>query len=590
MNPKQPLISALFVFVLVLNGCSTAQKSPRVFPNTADTATQMAIQSRQCPVLYPASTDCTLNRTPGNNDLWLYGDVLADGTIYENGVVQIDNTGKISDVGCLNIPATAAVLSCPNQVISPGLINPHDHLAYNHNWPGGQNNSNSSGQISNPDYQYCNNPVDAHTCPTCEGYRYDRRNEWREGLAGKKQIVARKDTSDEKFIWNELRHVMAGTTSVAGSGGYRGFVRNPDRAHLMEGLQTSGNKHVDYQTFPLGDAQNTAGHNYGDCQYPKVVTPAVLNNLIFLPHVAEGINEFARNELLCLTGAGNGSVDLKADNSTFIHSVAAEPADIDALQKNDMTAVWSPRSNISLYGNTAQVTLYHTLGLRIALSTDWTPSGSINMLRELQCASNFNKYYLFNRFTSQDLWEMTTINAAHALGIDDQVGLIKIGYWADISIFDPAGQTYANIFDVIINADAENVSMVLRAGKPLSGQANIVTRLDGNCEQLAKSVCGKTKAVCPQETGFSMTQLTSANSDSYPLFFCGKPADEPTCIPSRYQEYSGEIVTTDIDGDGIDNIFDNCPTIFNPIRPLDNGAQADANGDGVGDVCDSNPL
>ncbi|RYZ52518.1 MAG: hypothetical protein EOP07_19460, partial [Proteobacteria bacterium] len=35
---------------------------------------------------------------------------------------------------------------------------------------------------------------------------------------------------------------------------------------------------------------------------------------------------------------------------------------------------------------------------------------------------------------------------------------------------------------------------------------------------------------------------------------------------------------------------DNCPKVFNPIRPLDNGKQADYDGDGLGDVCDLCPL
>ena len=36
--------------------------------------------------------------------------------------------------------------------------------------------------------------------------------------------------------------------------------------------------------------------------------------------------------------------------------------------------------------------------------------------------------------------------------------------------------------------------------------------------------------------------------------------------------------------------MDNCPHVFNPIRPMDNGKQADADGDGVGDACDVCPL
>ena len=36
--------------------------------------------------------------------------------------------------------------------------------------------------------------------------------------------------------------------------------------------------------------------------------------------------------------------------------------------------------------------------------------------------------------------------------------------------------------------------------------------------------------------------------------------------------------------------MDNCPCTFNPIRPLDNGVQADFDGDGIGDACDLCPA
>jgi hypothetical protein len=46
----------------------------------------------------------------------------------------------------------------------------------------------------------------------------------------------------------------------------------------------------------------------------------------------------------------------------------------------------------------------------------------------------------------------------------------------------------------------------------------------------------------------------------------------------------------DSDGDGIPDTGDNCPKVFNPIRPMDNGMQPDADGDGQGDPCDPCPL
>ena len=59
--------------------------------------------------------------------------------------------------------------------------------------------------------------------------------------------------------------------------------------------------------------------------------------------------------------------------------------------------------------------------------------------------------------------------------------------------------------------------------------------------------------------------------------------------PSRPGEYDG-VTGSDADGDGVDDASDNCPSLFNPIRPMDNGTQADADGDGDGDLCDATPI
>ena len=110
------------------------------------------------------------------------------------------------------------------------------------------------------------------------------------------------------------------------------------------------------------------------------------------------------------------------------------------------------------------------------------------------------------------------------------------------------------------------------------------------CESMG-DVCGVEKTICAQrETGNDFATLQGANTSAYDLFFCGEPAGEPTCVPSRPGEYTGAITDDDTDGDGIANGDDNCPTVFNPIRPVDDGAQADTDQDGLGDVCDRCPL
>src|SRR5262249_13933733 len=132
--------------------------------------------------------------------------------------------------------------------------------------------------------------------------------------------------------------------------------------------------------------------------------------------------------------------------------------------------------------------------------------------------------------------------------------------------------------------------------KPLYGDAPLVSMLaPTGCDSL--DVCGAAKLVCVQgDLNVSLAQLTTQAAASYPLFFCGEPTHEPTCTPARPQSvtgsavYSGAPSPSDTDGDGLDNAHDNCPRIFNPVRPVDHGMQADADADGAGDSCDPCPL
>ena len=108
---------------------------------------------------------------------------------------------------------------------------------------------------------------------------------------------------------------------------------------------------------------------------------------------------------------------------------------------------------------------------------------------------------------------------------------------------------------------------------------------------------GCARQVCVDTPSLTLDQIGAAASGVYPLFFCrgAEPTDEPTCVPYR-DTYPDGTSATDFDGDGVPDATDDCPTVFNPPRPLDNGdsamltKQADVDGDGFGDACDAKPL
>jgi hypothetical protein len=161
------------------------------------------------------------------------------------------------------------------------------------------------------------------------------------------------------------------------------------------------------------------------------------------------------------------------------------------------------------------------------------------------------------------------------------------------SIFD--GAVHPDHRAVIAAAPAD-VVLVLRAGKPLYGDAALMATLaPSGCDTL--DVCGVQKSVCLMgEINESLATLQGKVGNIYPAFFCGAPDGEPTCVPARSvavngsTTYSGAPAPGDKDGDAIGDDNDDCPTVFNPVRPLDDGKQADADGDGAGDACDASPL
>ncbi len=525
-----------------------------------------AIEEVTCEMLPPV-TSGTCSVTGSGATKLVKGEILTPTKLFHGGQVAIDAQGSITCVGCDCDDAGQTVITCPDAAISPGLINTHDHITFTQNPP---YNDNSG--------------------------RYDDRQQWRKGLDGKAKISSSGGASADQIRWGELRFLMSGATSIVGSGGQPGLLRNLD-SNNQEGLNQ---KAVNFDTFPLDDSGGT--RRAMDCNYGG--DPATAASIAaydsYEPHTSEGVNQTARNEFLCQssteydTMAPGTSNNITTSKTAMIHAIGLQPQDYGTMAAAGTAMIWSPRSNITLYGDTARVTVAARMGVEIALGTDWMPTGSMNMTRELACADSFNKNYLNGFFDDRQLWMMVTLNAASVTATDDAIGLLAPGKVADISIFAIHGKPP---YRGVIEAEPKDVALVLRAGKPLYGDdATIAALMPTGCDTV--DVCTVSKKVCLMgEVGKTYDALkTAAGANTYPAFACGVPMNEPSCLPKRPTATAGSTIytgmpsATDSDGDGIENTADNCPMVFNPVRPVDNGMQGNADGDGQGDACDVCPT
>jgi hypothetical protein len=205
----------------------------------------------------------------------------------------------------------------------------------------------------------------------------------------------------------------------------------------------------------------------------------------------------------------------------------------------------------------------------------------MNMLRELACADAWNTVYLDDHFSPERLWEMATKNAASLTATGSEIGTLAVGRVADLAVLDT---TVRGDYDAILKAQPSDVVLVMRGGRILFGEEPRIDEVPntGSCDPI--DVCGSDRAVCLlDEIGQTYAQLASANASGYPLFFCGTPAEEPTCTPKRFVSVAGSTVydgvptAGDLDGDGLANASDSW-------------SQSDADSDGLGDECDPTPV
>jgi hypothetical protein len=473
------------------------------------------------------------------------------------GMLDLDAQGNIACAACdCGDTRGALVIDCPDLVIAPGFINLHDHLGY------------------------AGTPPLPHP-----GELYQHRNDWRLGENGHQPLEFEGGASAAEVLAHELRMLMGGATSIVGAGGRRGFIRNLDTPGLLERLLPGA---IRSETFPLDDttgAVNGAACEFGDRPDTSTVAEGVQ---AYVAHVGEGTSQRAQDELRCALG----NLDLLGENSAVVHAMALTRNDAVELRRRRSSVVWSPRSNIDLYGSTAPVALLASLGVHIALGTDWLASGSMNLLRELDCARRYDEQVLGGHFGPRQLLRMVTDEAAWALGLEGRLGALRPGLVGDVAVFRAESD---DVYGSVLAARPAAVSLVLRQGVPLYGDERLMAAFTGTqaCEPLL--VCGAGKLVCAHETGLSLSEIQSAGEAVYPLFSCELPENEPSCTSLVERECPagesqcepplplGDPSQLDEDGDGVPDALDVCARV-------PDAEQSDGDHDGRGDACDPCPA
>ena len=118
--------------------------------------------------------------------------------------------------------------------------------------------------------------------------------------------------------------------------------------------------------------------------------------------------------------------------------------------------------------------------MRIGLGSDWSPTGSKNLLGELKVA-RLASASADTAFSDRELVAMATRNAAGILGWDRALGSLEAGKRADLLVID--GQ-HGDPYDLLLGADERDVSLVTIGGVARFGHPSLVRGLGADGERV----------------------------------------------------------------------------------------------------------
>jgi 5-methylthioadenosine/S-adenosylhomocysteine deaminase len=163
---------------------------------------------------------------------------------------------------------------------------------------------------------------------------------------------------------------------------------------------------------------------------------------------------------------------LDAPNIVAVHCTQVDADDIEILARHDVAVAHCPRCNAKLGMGLAPIDKFLAAGIRVGLGTDSpAASNSMDVFEEMRIGLLLQRAMLGEDhfMIARQFVKMATLDAARALGVDDQVGSLEPGKRADIIAVDlskshqiPTHHPYGTL---VHTANQENVLWTMIGGK-----------------------------------------------------------------------------------------------------------------------------
>jgi 5-methylthioadenosine/S-adenosylhomocysteine deaminase len=396
--------------------------------------------------------------------LTLKGTVLGPEQVIKDGFVSIQGS-RISKVGSMRELGSKEQALETGGLIVPGLIDLHNHITWNllPRWKARQEFASR--------------------------YEWQADASYRIALEIPHAKLFELGLGCDANLYGEVKAIVNGATSVVGSfvsavaEENKCIIANVRELDLYSGFQPGvlNREKLKSEVFPLEMPFDMAERIRSDLATGTLTA--------FLVHLAEGKpgDASSKREFRMLERIG-----LAHSGVSIVHGTALGRAEFREMASRRMGLVWSPRSNVELYGATTDVRTAKEEGVRIALAPDWSPSGSDGMLEELTYAATWNAGQKPPVFDDAELVRMVTSVPAQLAGVDEKIGALKEGLYADILVVGERGDSP---YRTLLQSNAKDVRLVLVGGVALYGDLELMERLVPRTQLERATICGKDVAL-----------------------------------------------------------------------------------------------
>ncbi len=338
----------------------------------------------------------------------------------------IINNGKIEKITKDIIHAPVSI-EIGNGILSPGLINSHDHLLGTY-------------------------------YPKVGNGPYENWLPWDNDLKSSPLYEERSQIENhDLYLLGAFRNLISGVTTVSDHMPH--FVQE----QLVYDMPTKV-----VTEFALMHSIASFALNWGEGieeEYKK----ATKNDIPFITHIAEGFDPETIKDIQTLN-KNNGL----GDHSILIHGLAFSDEDMDLIKSKGASVVWCADSNMFMFNKTARVKELLDRGINVCIGTDSPMSGGLNLLYEMKYDRELYQKLYGKALSNEQIIKMVTTNPAKAFRLKN-TGQIKSGYTADLVAFSANKN---DPYDSIVSAELKDILLVVIEGKPVYGDIKYKTLFD----------------------------------------------------------------------------------------------------------------